>query len=146
MRFGKFIAAAAIAGFTMVASFGPTTAKETAAPPEGAQKAQLAATLAAYGMANHDPATLLAAAHIINGLKSNVGTMKGSTAAGTKPAATYDPLSLLKLAKSYATGPNASLASAIDTEMKNVSATQAVCYYQYYCNAWGYCWYEYYCY
>jgi len=29
--------------------------------------------------------------------------------------------------------------------MKNVSATQAVCYYEYYCN-YGYCWYQYYCY
>jgi len=145
MRYGKFIAAATVAGFTMLASFVPTTAKETAAPPEGVQKAQLAATLAAYGEANHDPATLLAAAHLINGLKSNVGTMK-SGAAGAKPTATYDPLTLLKMAKTYATGPNASLAAAIDAEIKNVSATQAVCYYQYYCNAWGYCWYEYYCY
>jgi len=145
MRYGKFIAAATVAGFTMLASFAPTSAKETAAPPEGVQKAQLAATLAAYGEANHDPATLLAAAHLINSLKSNVGTMK-SGAPGAKPASTYDPLTLLKMAKNYATGPNASLAAAIDAEMKNVSATQAVCYYQYYCNAWGYCWYEYYCY
>ena len=50
------------------------------------------------------------------------------------------------MAKNYATGPNASLAAAIDAEIKNVSSTQATCYYQYYCNAWGYCWYEYYCY
>jgi hypothetical protein len=41
---------------------------------------------------------------------------------------------------------NASLASAIDGEMKAVSSTQAVCYYSYYCNAWGYCWYAYRCY
>jgi hypothetical protein len=140
----KFIAAVAVAAFTLAAT-GAGSAKEAAAPPDGVQKAQLAATLAAYGEANHDPATLLAAAHLINGLKSNVGTMKGGTA-GAKPTATYDPLTLLKMAKNYATGPNASLAAAIDAEIKNVSATQAVCYYQYYCNAWGYCWYEYYCY
>jgi hypothetical protein len=144
MRYRKFIAAAAVVAFSLAAT-GAGSAKETAAPPEGVQKAQLAATLAAYGEANHDPATLLAAAHLINGLKSNVGLMK-SGAPGTKPAASYDPLTLLKLAKSYATGANASLAGAIDTEMKNVSSTQATCYYQYYCNAWGYCWYEYYCY
>ncbi|MEJ0043038.1 MAG: hypothetical protein WDM81_12895 [Rhizomicrobium sp.] len=73
------------------------------------------------------------------------GQKTAMAAGGGKPQ-TYDPLALLKLAKSYATGPNASLASAIDAEMKNVSSTQATCLYQYYCNAWGYCWYEYYCY
>ncbi len=144
MRYRKLIAAATVAVFSL-ATTGAGSAKEAAAPPEGVQKAQLAATLAAYGEANHDPATLLAAAHLINGLKSNVGLMK-SGAQGAKPTATYDPLTLLKLAKTYATGPNASLAGAIDSEIKNVSSTQATCYYQYYCNAWGYCWYEYYCY
>lgn len=144
MSYRKYIAAAVVAAFALAAT-GAGSAKEAEAPADGLQKAQLAATLAAYGEANHDPATLLAAAHLINGLKSNVGTMK-SGAPGSKPTATYDPLTLLKMAKNYATGPNASLAAAIDAEIKNVSATQAVCYYQYYCNAWGYCWYQYYCY
>ncbi len=143
MMYRKFILAAAVAGFTLAGTLSAGTAKETAAPEDGVARANLAATLAQYGTANHDPASLLAAAHIINGLKANVGTMK-SGAAG-KPQA-YDPITLLKLAKTYATGPNASLASAIDTEMKAVSSTQAVCYYQYYCNAWGYCWYAYQCY
>jgi hypothetical protein len=146
MRYGKLLLAAAVAGFTMVASFGPTTAKEAAPPPDGVAKANLAATLAQYGMANHDPATLLAAAHIINGLKSNVARQTPMAAAGGTKPQTYDPLTLLKLAKTYATGNNVSLETAIDGEMKNVSSTQATCYYQYFCNAWGYCYYEYYCY
>ncbi|MGZ5924240.1 MAG: hypothetical protein ACXWLC_06255 [Rhizomicrobium sp.] len=143
MKFGKLILAAAVAGLTMVASFAPTMAKEGTAAPDGAARANLAATLAQYGIANKDPASLLAAAHIINGLKANVA--KQSPAAGGAKPESYDALTLLKLAKSYATGPNASLESAIEGEMKNVSATQAVCYYQYYCN-YGYCWYQYYCY
>jgi hypothetical protein len=122
---------------------GLATAAEEAAPQDGVARANLAATLAQYGMANHDASTLLAAAHIINGLKSNVGK-QSATAGNGKPEA-YDPLTLLKLAKTYA-GSNASLVGAIDTEIKNVSATQAVCYYSYYCNGWGYCWYAYRCY
>lgn len=122
---------------------GLATAAEEAAPQDGVARANLAATLAQYGMANHDAATLLAAAHIINGLKSNVGKQMATSGNG-KPEA-YDPLTLLKAAKTYA-GSNASLVAAIDTEMKNVSATQAVCYYSYYCNGWGYCWYAYRCY
>jgi hypothetical protein len=143
MKFGKLILAAVVAGLTMVASLATTSAKEAMAAPDGAARANLAATLAQYGMTNKDPAALLAAAHIINGLKANVAK-QASAAGGGKPEA-YDALTLLKLAKGYATGANASLASAIDGEMKNVSATQAVCYYQYYCN-YGYCWYQYYCY
>ena len=122
---------------------GLATAAEEAAPQDGVARANLAATLAQYGMANHDASTLLAAAHIINGLKSNVGK-QAATAGNGKPEA-YDPLTLLKLAKTYA-GSNTSLVAAIDTEIKNVSATQAVCYYSYYCNGWGYCWYAYRCY
>ena len=144
MKYGKFLLAAAFAGFTMVSTLGPTAAKESEAPADGVARANLAATLAQYGEANHDPASLLAAAHIINGLKSNVAVQKPAVGAGKLTA--YDPMNLLKLAKTYATGPNASLAAAIDGEMKNVSSTQAVCYYQYYCNAWGYCWYAYQCY
>ena len=78
-------------------------------------RANLAASLAQYGEASHDPASLLAAAHIINGLNANVGTQKPTTGEG-KPQA-YDPMTLLKLAKTYATGPNASLAAAIDTRV-----------------------------
>jgi hypothetical protein len=122
---------------------GLATAAEEPAPQDGVARANLAATLAQYGMANHDASTLLAAAHIINGLKSNVGKQAATTGNG-KPEA-YDPLTLLKLAKTYA-GSNASLVGAIDAEIKNVSATQAVCYYSYYCNGWGYCWYAYRCY
>jgi hypothetical protein len=146
MRYGKLILAAAVAGLTMVASFAPTAATEATAPADGIAKANLAATLAQYGMANHDPATLLAAAHIINGLKSNVAKQTPMADGSGKPTSTYDPLTLLKMAKTYATGPNASLASAIDGEMKNVSSTQMVCYYAYSCNAWGYCVYAYRCY
>lgn len=136
---------AAIAGMAMLVGITPSLAKEATAPTDGVARANLAATLAQYGMTSHDPASLLAAAHIINGLKSNVGMQMPTAEGGAKPAS-YDPMSLLKLAKTYATGPNASLASAIDGEMKMVSATQAVCYYQYYCNAWGYCVYRYFCY
>lgn len=143
MKTGTLIRAAAIAAFATAASLAPTAAKEATGAPDGAARANLAATLAQYGTANHDPAALLAAAHIINGLKANVA--KQTKTAGTGKPESYDALSLLKLAKTYATGANASLASAIDGEMKNVSATQAVCYYEYYCN-YGYCWYQYYCY
>lgn len=143
MKFGKLILAAAVAGLAMASLSDATTAKEATPARDGAARANLAATLAQYGTTNHDPAALLAAAHIINGLKANVA--KQTTAAGGAKPEAYDALSLLKLAKTYATGPNASLASAIDGEMKNVSATQAVCYYEYYCN-YGYCWYQYYCY
>lgn len=139
----NLILAATVAAFTTVSAFAPTPAKEATGAPDGAARANLAATLAQYGTANHDPAALLAAAHIINGLKANVA--KQTKMAGAGKPESYDALSLLKLAKTYATGANASLASAIDGEMKNVSATQAVCYYEYYCN-YGYCWYQYYCY
>jgi len=144
MKYSKFILAAAVAGFTLAGTLSAGSAKEAAAPEDGVARANLAATLAQYGTANHDPASLLAAAHIINGLKANVGMQKAG-GGDAKPQA-YDPMTLLKLAKTYATGPNAALASAIDGEMKAVSSTQAVCYYSYYCNAWGYCWYAYRCY
>lgn len=143
MKTGTLIRAAVVAAFASFVSLAPTAAKEATGVPDGAARANLAATLAQYGTANHDPAALLAAAHIINGLKANVAKQTKTAGAG-KPES-YDALSLLKLAKTYATGANASLASAIDGEMKNVSATQAVCYYEYYCN-YGYCWYQYYCY
>jgi len=142
MRSIKLVLAAA--AFTMAGSLVATNAKEATPPPDGVAKANLAATLAQYGEANHDPASLLAAAHIINGLKSNVAVKTAMKEGGGKPEA-YDPLTLLKLAKTYA-GSNTSLVAAIDTEIKNVSATQAVCYYSYYCNGWGYCWYAYRCY
>jgi len=143
LRFANLLSAASVAAVIMISCLTPTAAKEGAAAPDGAARANLAATLAQYGTANHDPAALLAAAHIINGLKANVAK-QSKMPGGGKPES-YDALSLLKLAKTYATGANASLASAIDGEMKNVSATQAVCYYEYYCN-YGYCWYQYYCY
>jgi len=143
VKTGTLIRAAVVAAFASFVSLAPTAAKEATGVPDGAARANLAATLAQYGTANHDPAALLAAAHIINGLKANVAKQTKTAGAG-KPES-YDALSLLKLAKTYATGANASLASAIDGEMKNVSATQAVCYYEYYCN-YGYCWYQYYCY
>jgi hypothetical protein len=143
LKTGTLIRAAALAALATVVSLTSTAAKEATGAPDGAARANLAATLAQYGTANHDPAALLAAAHIINGLKANVAKQTKASGAG-KPES-YDALSLLKLAKTYATGANASLSSAIDGEMKNVSATQAVCYYEYYCN-YGYCWYQYYCY
>lgn len=143
MKFDKLVLTAAAVGLAMSLSIGATVAKEATPAPDGAARANLAATLAQYGTANHDPAALLAAAHIINGLKANVA--KRTAAGGGAKPESYDPIMLLKLAKTYATGSNASLASAIDGEMKNVSATQAVCYYEYYCN-YGYCWYQYYCY
>jgi hypothetical protein len=143
MKFGKLMLAAVAASLTMITSFAPTTAMESKQSPEGPASANLASTMAQYGMANHDPATLLAAAHIINGLKANVAKPQMAEGAG-KPQA-YDPMALLKLAKTYATGANASLASAIDGEMKNVSSTQAVCYYQYY-YYYGYYYYRYVCY
>ena len=143
MRYGKFFLAAAVASLTMVASFAPTAAMESKQPPDGGASANLASTMAQYGLANHDPATLLAAAHIINGLKVNVAKPMPTAGAG-KPDS-YDPMALLKLAKTYATGANASLASAIDGEMKNVSSTQSVCYYQYY-YYYGYYYYRYVCY
>jgi hypothetical protein len=133
----------AISALMAVSTVGSLAATDKAAPQDGAARANLAATLAQYGTANHDASSLLAAAHIINSLKSNVGKQT-ATAGDGKPEA-YDPLSLLKLAKTYA-GDDKALASAIDVEMKNVSATQAVCYYSYYCNGWGYCWYAYRCY
>src|SRR5581483_1449841 len=108
MRYGKLILAAAVAGFTMLTTLGATTAKEASAPPEATASATLAASLAQYGLDKHDPSALLAAAHIINGLKANVAKPQ-PTAAGTKPES-YDPMMLLKTAKNYATGPNASLA------------------------------------
>jgi hypothetical protein len=143
MRYGKLILAAAVAGFTMITTLGGSTAKEMMAPPEATASASLAASLAQYGLDKHDPASLLAAAHIINGLKANVAKPMPA-AAGAKPES-YDPMMLLKTAKTYATGANAALAAAIDGEMKNVSSTQAVCYYQYYLY-YGYYYYRYVCY
>lgn len=141
MSYRKFVIAAAVAG-ALLTSFSPTFAKEEA-PPEGAAAAALASNLAQYGTMHKDPAALLAAAHIMNGLKANV-SKPTETAAGAKPAS-YDPLALLKLAKSYATGANASLAAAIDGEMKAVSSTQYTCYYQYY-YYYGVLYYRYVCY
>lgn len=143
MSYRKFVIAVAVAG-ALLTSFAPTSAKEEAGPaPEGAAAAALASNLAQYGTMHKDPAALLAAAHIMNGLKANV-SKPTETAAGAKPAS-YDPLALLKLAKGYATGANASLAAAIDTEMKAVSSTQYTCYYQYY-YYYGVLYYRYVCY
>jgi hypothetical protein len=143
MKLKTLALAIAVGGLAPVTTFGSLAATDKVASQDGAARANLAATLAQYGTANHDASSLLAAAHIINSLKSNVGKQTATTGDG-KPES-YDPLSLLKLAKSYA-GDNKALAEAIDAEMKNVSATQAVCYYSYYCNGWGYCWYAYRCY
>jgi hypothetical protein len=143
MKFKTLALTVAISALTAISTVGSLAATDKAAPQDGAARANLAATLAQYGTANHDASSLLAAAHIINSLKSNVGKQTATTGDG-KPEA-YDPLTLLKLAKTYA-GDDKALASAIDVEMKNVSATQAVCYYSYYCNGWGYCWYAYRCY
>ena len=143
MKLKTFALAVAVGSFSILSTVGSFAATDKTAPEDGAARANLAATLAQYGTANHDASSLLAAAHIINSLKSNVGKQTATTGNG-KPEA-YDPLTLLKEAKTYAAG-NTALLGAIDTEMKNVSATQAVCYYSYYCNGWGYCWYAYRCY
>jgi hypothetical protein len=143
MKLKMLALAFAVSGFAAISTVGSLAATDKVAPEDGAARANLAATLAQYGTANHDASSLLAAAHIINSLKSNVGK-QAATAGNGKPEA-YDPLTLLKEAKTYAAG-NTALMAAIDTEMKNVSATQAVCYYSYYCNGWGYCWYAYRCY
>ncbi|MBL6940303.1 MAG: hypothetical protein ISS15_18980 [Alphaproteobacteria bacterium] len=140
--------AAAIASLVVLVPLA-ASAKEITPPPGNLARAHLAATMAEYGMANHDAATLLAAAHIINGLKANVVKMSGSQDHRTgKPVATYDPLELLKLAKIYAASSDASLLTAINAEMRNVRSTQATCSYQDYCtqDAPPYCWQEYYCY
>ncbi len=143
MRFNKVVLATVVAGLTTISTFGSFAATDKIGPEDGGARANLAATLVEYGMANHDASTLLAAAHIINGLKGNVGKQTATIGAG-KPES-YDPLTLLKTAKTFA-GDDKALVAAIDGEMKNVSATQAVCYYSYYCNGWGYCWYAYRCY
>ena len=143
MKLKTLALAIAVSSFAAISTVGSFAATDKVAPEDGAARANLAATLAQYGTPNHDASSLLAAAHIINSLKSNVGKQTATTGDG-KPAS-YDPLTLLKEAKTYAAG-NTALMAAIDTEMKNVSATQAVCYYSYYCNGWGYCWYAYRCY
>lgn len=142
MRVSKILFAGAVAGFAFIASLASTNATDASSPPDGVANASLASSMAEYGMAHKDPATLLAAARIMDGLKANVTKPMGT--GGAKPEL-YDPMTLLKLAQSYATGADASLASAITGEMKNVSATQAVCYYQYY-YYYGYLYYRYLCY
>ena len=133
--------------FAAMATIAPAIAASSAMPSgDGPAKASLAAMLAQYGIQNKDPYSLLTAARIIDGLRSNVAKQTPvKLAKGAKPE-TYDPLALLKLARGYASQSDTALVDAIDVETKHVSATQAVCYYQYYCNGWGYCWYQYYCY
>ncbi len=142
MRISKMLIAGAVAGLAFIASVAATSASDAASPPDGVANASLASSMAEYGMAHHDPATLLAAARIMDGLKANVTKPMGT--GGAKPES-YDPMTLLKLAQSYSTGADASLAAAIGDEMKNVSTTQAVCYYQYY-YYYGYLYYRYICY
>ena len=142
MRISKILFAGAVAGFAFIASLASTNAKDASSPPDGVANASLASSMAEYGMAHHDPATLLAAARIMDSLKANVTKPMGTE--GAKPE-TYNPMTLLKSAQSYSTGADASLAAAINDEMKNVSTTQAVCYYQYY-YYYGYLYYRYLCY
>ena len=143
----RFLISATAAAMMSLAAISPVNGASSAMPSgDGPAKASLAAMLAQYGIDNKDPYSLLTAAPISDGLKANVAKQAPvKLTKGAKPE-TYDPLALLKLAKGYAAGTDASLTAAIDVETKNVSATQAVCYYQYYCNGWGYCWYQYYCY
>ena len=147
MTHRRLMFSVAAAAVMSLAAISPVDAASSAMPSgDGPAKASLAAMLAQYGIDNKDPYSLLTAARIIDGLKANVAKQTPiKLTKGAKPES-YDPLALLKLAKGYASGTDASLAAAIDVETKNVSATQAVCYYQYYCNGWGYCWYQYYCY
>lgn len=100
----------------------------------------------AYGQQNQDPVALLTAVRMLNDLGAHVAQPSTDAApTGEQSQPVFDPVALLEEAEGYATGNDALLAM-IDEELNSVESSRWVCYWEYYCDAWGWCEYVEICY
>ncbi len=133
-----------------LAAKSPSSTASAMAKADPAEKAksQFAAQTAKYGMDNKDPYALVSAANMIMGLKSKVVVLESGNA-GNKNAPGYDPVSLLKAAKTLAAA-DADLSKAIDAKLAQAGKGQGywvngtyvyVCDYYWEYGAYGWGWY-----
>jgi hypothetical protein len=128
-----------------VAMGGVSTAFAEEAPVSSMAPMTIARVVA-FGQENHDPLALITAVRMLNDLGANVaipGTDTGATGEQSQPV--FDPVALLEEAEGYA-GEDAELMAMIDAEMDSIESSRWVCYWEYYCDAWGWCEYLEVCY
>lgn len=134
--------ALAVAAMTL-GSVSATFAEEA---PVSSMAPMTIARVVAFGQQNQDPLALITAVRMLNDLGANVaipGTDVGATGEQSQPV--FDPVALLEEAESYAAG-DAEVLAMIETEMDSVESSRWVCYWEYYCDSWGWCNYVEVCY
>jgi hypothetical protein len=117
-----------------------------AEPPTSSMQPMVISRVIAYGQENQDPVALLTAVRMLNDLGAHVAQPSLSSApVGEQQQPTYDPVALLEEAQGYAAGDE-QLIAMIDAEMDTIESSRWVCYWEYYCDAWGWCNYVEVCY
>jgi hypothetical protein len=138
----RLIAAAACLAVGSTAAFAEG---ETAGPTSSMQPMVIARVIA-YGQDNQDPLALVTAVRMLNDLGANVAQPSADAApVGEQQQPVYDPVALLEEAEGYAAGDQ-ELIAMIDAEMDTIESSRWVCYWEYYCDAWGWCNYVEVCY
>jgi hypothetical protein len=128
---------------------GAALAVEKGAAADGATpEATTIVTLLKYGRDNKDAYALLTAYRMIAKMPAQPekkGAADAAEAAQDKGAKKVDadPAIILDEAAKYAAG-DASLLAQIDKARKELP-TKRGCWYQWFCNAWGYCWTRFVC-
>ena len=142
MSFKSVGVAAVLAAVTM----GSVPAAFAEGTPVSPMQPMTIARVIAFGQANHDPLALITAVRMLNDLGANVaipGTDAGATGEQSQPV--FDPVALLEEAEGYA-GGDAQVMAMIDAEMDGIESSRWVCYWEYYCDSWGWCNYVEVCY
>ncbi|MGF1625514.1 MAG: hypothetical protein ACFCVH_11575 [Alphaproteobacteria bacterium] len=140
----KTTSVVAIAAASML--FGSVSASLAEQAPATSMQPMTISRVIAYGQENQDPLALVTAVRMLNDLGAHVaqpGAQSEPTGEQSQPM--YDPVALLEEAQGYATG-NDQLIAMIDAEMDNIESSRWVCYWEVYCDAWGWCNYVEVCY
>ena len=138
-KLGAAVAFAAVA-------IGGISAAHAEDPPVSSMGPMAISRVVAFGQENQDPLALLTAVRMLNDLGAHVA-MPGSQAqpTGEQAQQMYDQVALLEEAEGYAAG-NEQLVAMIDAEMDNIESSRWVCYWEVYCDAYGWCEYVEVCY
>lgn len=140
MRMG--VAAVALAA-AAVGSMQSAFAEEA---PTSSMQPMVIARVIDYGQQNQDPLALVTAVRMLNDLGAHVAQPNpDAQSVEGQQQPSYDPVALLEEAEGYAAG-DPQLIAMIDAEMDSIETSRWVCYWEYYCDAWGWCNYYEVCY
>ncbi len=127
-------------------AFGGVSAASAEEPPVSSMTPMAISRVIAFGQEHQDPLALLTAVRMLNDLGAHVA-MPGaqSEPTGEQAQQMFDQVALLEEAEGYAAG-DAELVAMIDAEMDNIESSRWVCYWEVYCDAYGWCEYVEVCY